>query len=102
MQEREPYCLGLAAWYDQVTDINTCLKFCLLFWWQDDVEGKDKICLCSKCGSFLVHEGAATQDMRSVWPAFVWGVLRDDMIASHCGIEVAGVICSNEMVTLVD
>ena len=45
-----------------------------------------EIVLCAECASFLVHGGK--QDMKNVWPAFMWNVLRNDVIARHRGIGV--------------
>lgn len=82
MENREPYCLELALCDGM--QINTCLKFCLFSW--RDVEGEDAIVLCSECHSFLVS--GKKQDMKNVWPAFMWCVLRNDMILSHSGLGV--------------
>jgi hypothetical protein len=42
--------------------------------------------LCSECASFLIH--GEEQDMKNVWPAFIWDVLRNGVIAGHCSIGV--------------
>ena len=82
VEDTEPYCLELALY--ECTGIRTRLKFC--YFTQRDVQDEDEIVLCSECASFLVHGGK--QDMKNAWPAFMWYVLRNDVIACHCGIGV--------------
>jgi hypothetical protein len=82
VEDTEPYCLQLALY--KCTGIQMRLRFCSFR--QCDVQNEAEIVLCSECASFLVH--GEKQDMKNVWPAFLWSVLRNDVIAGHCGIGV--------------
>ena len=82
VEDREPYSLQLELY--ESAHINTRLKFCLFR--RRDVQGQDETVLCCECASFLV--GGVKQEMNNVWPAFVWSVLRNDVIATHWGIGV--------------
>ena len=82
VENREPYCLQ-SALYD-CSAIQMGLKFCSFR--QCYVRNEAEIVLCAECASFLVH--GEEQDMKNVWPAFIWNVLRNGVIATHHGIGV--------------
>jgi predicted alpha/beta hydrolase family esterase len=50
------------------------------------VRNEAEIVLCAECDSFLVD--GEEQDMKNVWPAFIWDALRNGVIAGHHGIGV--------------
>jgi len=50
------------------------------------VRNEAEMMLCTECALFLVH--GEKQDMKNVWPAFIWKVLRNDVIATYHGIGV--------------
>jgi hypothetical protein len=82
VEDMEPYCLDFGLY--NCTAIQTRLKFCSFR--RCDVRNEAKIVLCAECACFLVN--GEKQEMKNVWPALMWDVLRNGVIAGHYGIGV--------------
>jgi hypothetical protein len=82
LEDEQLYVLEILLY--EITGINKHLKFWTVK--NDDVIDETEISLCSECASLLVL--AEKETMKNVWPAFMWSMIRNEVIADHVSIGV--------------
>ena len=82
LEDEEPYALEILLY--ECTGMNKRLKFCTLK--ERDIMDETEIALCSECASFLIL--AEKQTMRNVWAAFMWNMIRNELIDGHVSVQV--------------